>query len=327
MFTQQGAVQPSAILGAYELNLDQQLLFKDGDEVAAEPKVVELLTFLYMHRERYVSIEELHNEVWRGKIVSDTAVRSTVKKLRTALGDTDLANPLYVKSMPKRGYRLICDVSFPSADPLVDNIDDKEDDTQHAATAHGEMIEIEPKKYFFPLFLLVFLMLMAWLWQDYRSQVSSTDFSQSSEISVDIISTFPGEKLMATASSDGRLIAFTGRSTIEQRMQVYLFDRHTQEVRQLTTDADNAFDVLFVDGDKGLVYSDAKRGNSSLHYLSLDVPNQTETLLTDVYTILSLNQGATDQELLVNIGMAPGAPLMFYHFDFTVVYMQKLYDD
>jgi len=95
--------------GSFELDNDSQLLYKDGEELALEPKLVEVLQYLLDHRDRYVPLSELHDEVWAGRIVSDTAVRRTISKLRQALDD-DVHEPLYIKSLPKRGYRVIADI-------------------------------------------------------------------------------------------------------------------------------------------------------------------------------------------------------------------------
>lgn len=72
---------------------------------------MDLLAYLHLHQDRYVSLQELHQQVWPGRVVSDTAVRGTIKKLRNLLGDTNIAEPKYIKSLSKRGYKLVCEVS------------------------------------------------------------------------------------------------------------------------------------------------------------------------------------------------------------------------
>ena len=53
------------------------------------------------------SLEELHQNIWPGQVVTDTAVRRTVSKLRQALEDTDPQNPRFIRSVMKRGYQFI----------------------------------------------------------------------------------------------------------------------------------------------------------------------------------------------------------------------------
>lgn len=86
--------------------LKQKQFFQGNEDVRVEPKVCELLHYLYLHQGRYVSLSELHEELWRGRIVSDTAVRRTVSKLRTLLGE-DGSQQGYIRSLSKRGYKLV----------------------------------------------------------------------------------------------------------------------------------------------------------------------------------------------------------------------------
>jgi DNA-binding winged helix-turn-helix (wHTH) protein len=54
-----------------------------------------------------VPLVEPHENVWAGRVVTDTAVRRTISKLRALLGDTDPETPLYIKSQMKRGDQFI----------------------------------------------------------------------------------------------------------------------------------------------------------------------------------------------------------------------------
>ena len=92
-------------LGEFELDTVSQSLHKNGKVITLEPKVYQLLTYFYEHQGRVISLEELHQNIWSGQIVTDTAVRRTVSKLRNALDDTDPHNPTYIYSVMKRGYR------------------------------------------------------------------------------------------------------------------------------------------------------------------------------------------------------------------------------
>ncbi len=67
--------------------------------------MADVLDYLLLNTERYVPLQELHDEVWVGRIVTDTAVRRVVSRLR-ALIEADPSQPEIIKSLPKRGYRL-----------------------------------------------------------------------------------------------------------------------------------------------------------------------------------------------------------------------------
>lgn len=84
-----------------------------GDErVHLEPKVVDLLVALAERAGQVVSREELLAQVWPGVVVGDDVLTQGVIKLRKALGDAS-GEPTYIQTIPKRGYRLIADVSRP----------------------------------------------------------------------------------------------------------------------------------------------------------------------------------------------------------------------
>ncbi|CAM2832743.1 winged helix-turn-helix domain-containing protein [Pseudoalteromonas distincta] len=98
------------IIGEYTFDSMQQALIKEDNHFTLEPKCMQVLSYLVEQQPRIVSLEELHNNVWENQIVTDTAVRRVISKLRVALNDNDTKNPKYIKSVMKRGYQLIAEV-------------------------------------------------------------------------------------------------------------------------------------------------------------------------------------------------------------------------
>lgn len=98
------------IIGEYIFDSMQQALIKEDNLYTLEPKSIQVLSYLVEQQPRIVSLEELHNNVWENQIVTDTAVRRVISKLRVALNDNDTKNPKYIKSVMKRGYQLIAEV-------------------------------------------------------------------------------------------------------------------------------------------------------------------------------------------------------------------------
>ncbi|MDP4484602.1 winged helix-turn-helix domain-containing protein [Pseudoalteromonas distincta] len=97
-------------IGEYTFDSLQQSLIKEDNLYTLEPKCMQVLSYLIEQQPRIVSLEELHNNVWENQIVTDTAVRRVISKLRVALNDNDTKNPKYIKSVMKRGYQLIAEV-------------------------------------------------------------------------------------------------------------------------------------------------------------------------------------------------------------------------
>jgi len=99
-------------IGSYYLNHEEMTLSLDGTSVKLEPKVLAVLTYFYQNENRYISMAELHEKVWQDRCVSDAAVRRIIGKLRLLFNDDHKA-PNYIQSLPKRGYKLICQISVP----------------------------------------------------------------------------------------------------------------------------------------------------------------------------------------------------------------------
>lgn len=88
-----------------------------GQDVRLEPKAMEVLLHLAKRAGEVVSKDELIEQVWEGRAVGDEVITNAIWELRKALGD-DARHPRYIQTIPKRGYRLIADVSEPAdSDP------------------------------------------------------------------------------------------------------------------------------------------------------------------------------------------------------------------
>jgi TolB-like protein len=85
------------------LDTDQFVLSQQGSPIHAEPQVIELIRYLLEHRGRLVSREEINREIWRGRIVSDSALSTRIKLARQALGD-DGRRQKYIRTIHKKGF-------------------------------------------------------------------------------------------------------------------------------------------------------------------------------------------------------------------------------
>lgn len=81
-------------------------LVRDGSSLEIEPKVMALLCLLAETPGEAVSKATIFERLWPDVTVNDDALSRTVWKLRQALGD-DARDPVFVATVPKRGYRLL----------------------------------------------------------------------------------------------------------------------------------------------------------------------------------------------------------------------------
>ncbi|KPJ96135.1 MAG: hypothetical protein AMJ53_01385, partial [Gammaproteobacteria bacterium SG8_11] len=88
----------------YILDTESLELSKNGMLLHSEPQVIELLALLVENSNRLVSKDEINQSIWRGRIVSESALSSRIKSLRHLLGDTGKKQQ-YVRTVHKRGFR------------------------------------------------------------------------------------------------------------------------------------------------------------------------------------------------------------------------------
>jgi TolB-like protein/DNA-binding winged helix-turn-helix (wHTH) protein/Tfp pilus assembly protein PilF len=75
-----------------------------------EPKVMEVLHALAQHPGEVVEREELLKRIWGARAaVADEPLTRCIAELRRALGDSR-QTPVFIQTIPKRGYRLVCSV-------------------------------------------------------------------------------------------------------------------------------------------------------------------------------------------------------------------------
>ena len=93
----------------FEIDLASFTLRGPQGEIAIEPQVLALLTYFIQHPSVLVSKNELLDELWGHRFVSESALATQIKSLRRALGD-DGRTQRMVKTVHGKGYRFAPDV-------------------------------------------------------------------------------------------------------------------------------------------------------------------------------------------------------------------------
>lgn len=81
---------------------------------------MQVLLYLVKHHDRPVSKDELLENIWAGKVVSEDALTVAISQLRKALGDS-ARQPDYIKTLPGKGYQLIAPVTLPPSLTIKEN--------------------------------------------------------------------------------------------------------------------------------------------------------------------------------------------------------------
>ncbi len=89
-----------------ELDLGRFELRRAGQRVPMEPQVFDVLAYLVAHRDRLVPKEELLDEIWGDRFVSESALTSRIKAARQATGDDGEAQHT-IRTVRGRGYMFV----------------------------------------------------------------------------------------------------------------------------------------------------------------------------------------------------------------------------
>jgi DNA-binding winged helix-turn-helix (wHTH) protein/predicted ATPase len=104
------------IFEKYTLDPSRRELRCGATVVAMEPQAFDLLVYLIRHREHVVSRGELIEQIWGGRIVSESALSTRINAVRSAIGDSGSGQRL-IKTLPRKGVRFVGEVREAEDEP------------------------------------------------------------------------------------------------------------------------------------------------------------------------------------------------------------------
>jgi DNA-binding winged helix-turn-helix (wHTH) protein/predicted ATPase len=107
---------------ACELDTNTYELRRDGKVIRVEPQVYDVLVYLIEHRDRVVAKEELLDEVWKTRFVTESTLTTRIKEVRRAVGDDGRLQRV-VRTVHGRGYRFVADVAHRGEQPRGGTVD------------------------------------------------------------------------------------------------------------------------------------------------------------------------------------------------------------
>lgn len=93
------------------LDTDSYKLSRDGAPQPVEPQVFDLLRVLVENAGRLVSRDQLIEQVWGGRIVSEATISARINAARSAVGDSGKAQAV-IRTVPRRGIELVVPVQI-----------------------------------------------------------------------------------------------------------------------------------------------------------------------------------------------------------------------
>jgi len=108
-----GAGRPDALrFGPFDLDPRSRELRRDGEPVALRQQAAWILALLAQRRGELITREEIKQQVWGADagVYADQGLNDCIRDIRVALDDR-ARRPIYVATLPRRGYRFLAPVS------------------------------------------------------------------------------------------------------------------------------------------------------------------------------------------------------------------------
>jgi DNA-binding winged helix-turn-helix (wHTH) protein/tetratricopeptide (TPR) repeat protein len=100
----------------FRLDETNQCLWRAGDaadeRIQVTPRAFAVLQYLVERAGRLVTQQELLDDLWRDTYVQPEVLKSHIAEIRRLLGDNP-RHPLFIETLPRRGYRFIAPVNGP----------------------------------------------------------------------------------------------------------------------------------------------------------------------------------------------------------------------
>src|SRR5512142_2101187 len=95
---------------AFRLDTRNHCLWRGQERVPITPKAFDVLRYLVEHAGTLATQDELLENLWPETYVTPELIKKYITEVRRVLGDSP-QQPLFIKTLPKRGYEFIAPVS------------------------------------------------------------------------------------------------------------------------------------------------------------------------------------------------------------------------
>jgi TolB-like protein/DNA-binding winged helix-turn-helix (wHTH) protein/Flp pilus assembly protein TadD len=101
------SVSPNHLrFGPFKLTAEPLQLWQGTEQIALRPKSLGMLRYLAARPGQLINKEELLEQVWSGRVISQDGIRVCVREIRAALGDS-AETPHYLETVAGKGYRFL----------------------------------------------------------------------------------------------------------------------------------------------------------------------------------------------------------------------------
>jgi Tol biopolymer transport system component/DNA-binding winged helix-turn-helix (wHTH) protein len=292
-----GQRQGRLSFGTFEVDRESGELFKRGSLLHLQEKPLQLLLLLLEHPGQIVVREDLQRRLWpEGTNVDfDKGLNTAVKKLRYTLGDSP-DKPVFIETIPRRGYRFIAPISGngflpeePSAEPISPSPTGKKEvsDSHSESDFHTIIQRVSIRKYLYLLITVLFgtaAVVFVRYWRFASPPVLDLQNIEVTEL------TNNGKVRQMAISPDGLNLAYARDEGLEQSLWVKRINSGN-ETQLLTADTVNFSGMEFSPDGHFLYFVRSEKSNPVFSYLCR-IPadgGAVEQLIRDADTAVSFS--------------------------------------
>lgn len=200
----------------FRLNVKEKILLRGDEQIPLTPKVFETLCLFVENAGRLIEKGELMEKLWGDSFVEESNLTFNIRQLRIALND-NIQNPIFIKTVPRHGYRFIAEVKVIKEETAPQTTDDiSRVVSQNTAQSFSQHIS-KPNYFFIGLAVLLILGLVGALFLLINLKEKRPNAPiLSAPFALEKIST-NGKTVLAVISPDGKKVIYTnGRGSDKQ---------------------------------------------------------------------------------------------------------------
>ncbi|WP_213995540.1 winged helix-turn-helix domain-containing protein [Arsukibacterium sp.] len=315
-------------LGQLIFDPQRRTLQRAGQQCTLEPKQAQLLLLLAEHAAEPVSREQLINQVWQGRVVSESAINRAVSLLRKACASLDPATD-YIATIPKLGYCLLPEARLHSAvtetagqagtAPLIPPLNVARPAQSATRLAEKPPTASRHRQAMWLLVAFVFVIAVAgWVW---RQSVPAVDTVPQQVLIPEPLTSFDGAEFDISSSADGQLLYH--RRDAQGRVQLWL--RSKQQDRPLIATPVQALNGSISPDGRKLVYRRLDGNQCQIMLLPVR-PASPERALFDCPTdsAFEASWSPDSEHFFYRLRQSKTQPYLVYRYQLATTNQQQL---
>jgi Tol biopolymer transport system component/DNA-binding winged helix-turn-helix (wHTH) protein len=233
--------------GQFELDVCNRQLWKRGSKIRLQEQPLAVLLGLLENPGELLTREKLSQILWPSQTFVDVdhGLNNAVKRLRETLCDS-AEKPLFIETIPRRGYRFIAPVHVESAAPETPTLTPNVPLTVELPTPNPLAVKwrlLNRRLVAIGAAFIIISILIGWVaaWLG-RAKVKTV-------IQILPVTTYPGDENQPSLSPDGRQVAFTWTGEKGDNRDIYVTTVGEHHPIRLTSDpAEDAYPAWSPDG-------------------------------------------------------------------------------